>query len=188
MSRSTTTERLQINIITMCQFGMIPKNGWNSGRYVWYQDGQEISYVNYSSSVGPNGAVVRFKYNITYSGGETKNINQPVELEGVDCHLGGFRWYFKCSACSRRVAVLYSGTQGFFCRKCNNLAYDGQNDAKSSRGGLFSLFDLTDKEERLMRQIKRPYYNGKPTKKHLQLLKLRQTGVVKIRSEIQKGI
>lgn len=170
----------------MCQFGMIPKSGWTSGKYAWYQDGQEISNVNYSSSVGPDGAVVRFKYRLTYPGGEVKDINQPVGLEGVDCHLGGFRWYFRCSSCNQRVVVLYSSDDGFFCRKCNNLAYDGQNDAKSSRGGFFSLFDLEDRETRMIEQIKRPYYNGKPTKKFLKLLQFQKAGVVKIRSELQK--
>ena len=48
------------------------------------------------------------------------------------------------------------------------------------------MFDLSDKEELLTEQIKRPYYNGKPTKKYQKLLNLQQALASKMKSELQR--
>ena len=144
--------------------------------------------MNFASAVGPDYAYVRLMYRITFPTGEVKDINQDVQLDGVDCYLGGFRWYFLCPSCGKRVAILYSSNDGFFCRTCNNLAYDGQNDPKSVRGGLFKIFHLLDKEERMVNQVKRTYYNGKPTKKYLKLLQMQHGSVVTLKEELEKEV
>lgn len=49
-----------------------------------------------------------------------------IYLEKLACNYGGYRYYFKCPSCSRRMRKLYL-TQGFFlCRKCLRLSYQSQ--------------------------------------------------------------
>ena len=186
MTKDLTTSRLQINIMKMCQLGMIPKNGWYSGSLIWEYDGQEYGRMNFASSVGPHYAFVQFTYRITIRTGEEKDINQQVQLNGIDCHLGGFRWYFLCPLCRKRAAVLYSSDEGFLCRKCNHLAYEGQNEPKSVRGGIYRVFHLADKEERLINQVKRTHYNGCPTKKYRKLLQMQSGYAETMKEELQK--
>ncbi len=186
MSRELTTSRLLLDIRKMYFLEMIPKNGYKTGRFAWYQNNTELGYINYQSSVGRTYAGLQLIYQITYQGGEVKNINQEVLLTGIDCHFGGFRWYFKCPGCNARVAVLYSGQNGFYCRKCNHLAYEGQNDSKLNREGIFRLWSITDKEEKMIARIGRTLYKGKPTRKYKQLLDIQKKNGLIVREEVQK--
>lgn len=58
----------------------------------------------------------------------------PVLLDRTQCNYGGERTWFLCPAngCSRRVAILYSGSI-FACRHCHNLAYDSQRESPYDR-------------------------------------------------------
>ena len=61
-----------------------------------------------------------------------KPVEQRVPVTWTDCHFGGHRPWFTCSAhtngrcCGRRVAVLYLIGALFACRKCCDLAYASQ--------------------------------------------------------------
>lgn len=48
-----------------------------------------------------------------------------ISLTSVRCTFG-WRWYFRCPRCSRRVEVLYLGRRGLACRRCNRLGYRSQ--------------------------------------------------------------
>jgi hypothetical protein len=78
---------------------------------------------------------------------------QRVPVSWTECHLGGWRPWFRCS-CGRRAAILYDGAGGLFaCRYCCGLAYESQHLATRDRlislarkirmqlGGGPSLFD-----------------------------------------------
>lgn len=68
---------------------------------------------------------------------EWKPVEQRVPITWTECHFGGCRPWFTCSAhvngryCGRRVAILYLAGEFFACRKCYGLAYASQ------RGGLW---------------------------------------------------
>ncbi len=68
-----------------------------------------------------------------------------VRLEHVECHYGGFRWYFRCSGkqqkCVGRCGVLYLTASGPACRGCVNLLYATQQNSKrlSELGRLMKL-------------------------------------------------
>jgi GAF domain-containing protein len=63
-----------------------------------------------------------------------KSIEQRVPITWTDCHFGGRRPWFCCSArangryCGRRVAVLYGDGKSFACRICHQLAYQSQQE------------------------------------------------------------
>ena len=71
---------------------------------------------------------------------EWKPINQRVPITWTDCHFGGRRPWFICSAysdgqyCGRRVAVLYGAGSYFACRHCYGLAYETQQQSARWRG------------------------------------------------------
>jgi len=50
---------------------------------------------------------------------------QMVQLDRTKCHYGGYRVWFLCPACHRRIGNLYRKplSNQFFCRHCNNLTY-----------------------------------------------------------------
>ena len=62
---------------------------------------------------------------------------QVVLLDWTQCHFGGRRPWYLCPRCGRRVAVLYdAGAGGFFCRYCNDLAYQTQRESWLGRMAL----------------------------------------------------
>src|SRR2546427_3618748 len=63
-----------------------------------------------------------------------KDEEYPVFLDRTRCNYGGERVWFLCPArgCSRRVAVVYGGSN-FFCWDCYQPSYDNQPAAADSR-------------------------------------------------------
>lgn len=104
--------------------------------------------------------------------GEKRNFDYKVPLVATRCHLGGFRFWFKCPllrkgvVCNRRVGVLYLDGNYFGCRQCHNLAYRSQHENRRSIfGQFFGSYDIEEKAEQLENEAKRFTYRGKPTKK-----------------------
>ena len=95
-------------------------------------------------------------------------INRRYEIIRSQCNYGGERFWFVCKGlgvyCGRRVSKLYASgrTHYFACRHCNSLTYRSRLD-----GFSYSMPDI--KEYGL--SIKRWYYRGQPTKKHMQYKK-----------------
>jgi hypothetical protein len=52
---------------------------------------------------------------------------QYVHLSWTPCHFGSYRPWMLCPHCRKRVARLFKGMGGYFCRACNgNTAYESQ--------------------------------------------------------------
>lgn len=52
-------------------------------------------------------------------------FNQSIKISKTPCHYGGYRYWFICSRCQRRVGALYR--QGNFkCRHCLGVNYQSQ--------------------------------------------------------------
>lgn len=71
---------------------------------------------------------VRLRY--TLSG---QPVEHHVQLTQTACHYGNVRYWFKCEHCQRRVGVLYLSGDQCACRKCLNLAYQSENESRTSR-------------------------------------------------------
>jgi hypothetical protein len=52
-----------------------------------------------------------------------KSHEQSVPVEKAPCHYGGFRHYFHCPGCRKRVCKLIQGGKGFYCRGCYSFPY-----------------------------------------------------------------
>jgi len=55
-------------------------------------------------------------------------------LDWTACTYGGYRAWFLCPDCGRRVALLYLPSYGgAFCRHCLDLVYNSQRETKEDR-------------------------------------------------------
>ena len=134
--------------------------------------------INWSRNGTPTGSIaittnmcdrpsINLDYTITSnSTGEKRSVNYDVRLLSYPCYFGGKRWFFECTNCFRNTRVLYrSSYDKFYCRKCNNLAYDSQN--KNRRGTWYQVGKVLDSdklEELPQARGKYQYYKGKATR------------------------
>ena len=65
--------------------------------------------------------------------GEWEPVEQEVSFNRTPCNYGGYRTWFFCPRCWKRVAVLYGAGKYFFCRHCYNLTYGSQQEGRSDR-------------------------------------------------------
>ena len=55
-----------------------------------------------------------------------KEYDQVVDFDKTNCNFGGWRYWFFCPKCQRRVAKIYLDNKKFICRKCHELVYVSQ--------------------------------------------------------------
>jgi hypothetical protein len=83
-------------------------------------------------------------FTVTY--GKNKQHSYVIPFEKQSCNYGGFRYYFHCPLCNKRIRKLYFTHGALICRKCLNLGYDSQRLRPSTRNML-----LTSKIEKLLK-------------------------------------
>lgn len=65
--------------------------------------------------------------NLTVSYRNQAERSYTIPIERQPCNFGGYRYFFKCPLCQRRMRFLYFAENSIFlCRKCLNLCYDTQ--------------------------------------------------------------
>ena len=64
---------------------------------------------------------------------------QTIPVVWTRCHFGGWRPWFQCPFCKRRVGKLYNGGSFCACRPCCNLRYASQRRGAKSRRYLQAL-------------------------------------------------
>lgn len=143
------------------------------------RDGENKSSISFSAHKNNQDnhaklVCIKLQYTHTdYWTGEKSDMNFKVLLTTTPCNYGGVRYWFICPLtkndqyCGRRVGVLYSIGKWFGCRHCGNIAYNSQRQSERYKG-FVSIPDIERAEEK----VKRYYYNGKPTRKYRQVLKL----------------
>lgn len=93
-------------------------------------------------------------------------VTQWIRLTNTSCYLGGFRLWFICPDCSKRVGVLFVGEYGYSCRHCLNLTYKLRNENRRGKDYQFlRTFRKFAEAQELMEKIKRYSYSGIPTRK-----------------------
>lgn len=105
-------------------------------------------------------------------------LEYDVELVTTPCNYGGVRYWFICPAsrsgipCRRRIAVLYATGPYFACRKCNDLAYQSQQEKRSHAFGIYGLFlRRSDQLDAMERKIRVKFWKGRPTKRYAKFLR-----------------
>jgi hypothetical protein len=82
-------------------------------------------------------------FNVTY--GKNKQPSYTIPFEKQSCNYGGFRYYFHCPLCKKRMRKLYFTHGAILCRNCLHLGYDSQRLKPSTR----NMF-LTSKIEKML--------------------------------------
>lgn len=89
----------------------------------WKRSGKIISSIG----VTVDQEQVEVNYQATING-EPQVIIYQVKLARQAVHFGGYRYWFLCPACQRKVALLYYDHGVFACRHCHNLGYRVQRE------------------------------------------------------------
>ncbi|MGI9509827.1 MAG: hypothetical protein ACR2QJ_10835 [Geminicoccaceae bacterium] len=82
-------------------------------------------------------------------------VRQAIRFASTPCHFGGERQWLRCPGCGRRAATLHIKAKHFFCRHCNDLAYQVQREEDWDRA--------IRAEERVLRKLgvdRAPMPNG----------------------------
>ena len=163
----------------------LKKNGYFNGRrfgIITWTGGcdDHDSSVGIEVSTLNNDSYLRIYYTQTdnYSG-EKKDFDYKIPLTNTSCRFGGKRYWFICPwykngvYCGKRVGTLYKDGDYFACRHCYDLTYSSRKvNRRYKMFHLFNVLTLEDKIEEFYKQIKHPYYRGRPTRKQRQLEKL----------------
>lgn len=176
-ARDTVEGRKKVSIFWLNKQKFIPEEvgSISYGSMSWSMNGEPTGNIRYSVCIPEFGdGYINLTYKIKgwhEPEEDYRDYDYQVDLDRVRCNLGGFRWYFKCLYCRRRVGILYMHGDYFVCRHCANLSYQSCNENKRYRYRMFRAITDEDKAYELYQEVKREYYNGKPTRKYKRYLK-----------------
>ena len=180
MAKTTVEDCKRIKTWWLRQHGYF-LDSYRAGGIEWKIGGSEDNKSSIGVCVNTQDGYIRFHYTQTdYWSGEKSDMDYRFNLATSPCHYGGFRYWFICGLsrngqyCGQRVGVLYKppGAKWFGCRHCWDLSYDERNKSYGGiYGGACRTISQVFKADELREKIKRWYWKGKPTRKHLRWLK-----------------
>ena len=125
--KTTTESQLRIDIRWMKKNGYL-KPGYG-GSMSWECNGNDTGSVNYRIETD----CMILNYRHRPRGGQWESVEQHISFDQTTCNYGGYRLWFKCPLCSRRVAILYGMGKYFYCRHCYGLTYTSQLESRADR-------------------------------------------------------
>ena len=164
--KATVEECKSMSISFLKKHGYL-KNSWKNGSLHWSINGESTGSI--SLSVDNDNHFVRVCYSFTNETDEAKkHRDYKIQITKTACHFGGFRYWFFCPFCYKRVGVLYLlGKNDFACRHCLNLSYASNNDSSQFRP--YKRYLDADKLTEELYDLRVKKYNGKPTRKYKKL-------------------
>lgn len=200
MAKQTAESSNGLSIFWLKKHGYLNRNMSNmSGGITWtYGYSENKSSIGFSVAKNNWGtpqetAYIQLQYTHTSSWtGEKEEMDFRITLVTTPCRYGGQRYWFICPLtkngqyCGKRVGVLFSIGKWFGCRHCGEIAYAKQMEGGRYRWNGISIPDI----ERAEKDVKRYYYRGKPTRKHMRLIRLNEKfnmGWVMLTAKIDKG-
>jgi hypothetical protein len=170
-NRAKDTACLRFDIFWLRRQGYL--KGYASGLMTWSRASSDWkASIGFSCDTRADQPYIELDYTFRKGKTDEESINYKIRLAKTPCRLGGFRYWFVCPGlsngmfCGRRCAVLYSSKKYYVCRKCNSLLYDSQFETRLARfdpGFRFIKYEAM--AEKLMKELKRRTYRGRPTKK-----------------------
>lgn len=99
------------------------------GIFTWSRGGKQTGVILYLMI--EDGMVLKYQY--SENGSPWVSVRQSIRFDRTPCNYGGYRKWFLCPHCGKRVAVLYLGGKFFLCRHCYGLVYGSQQEVRSDR-------------------------------------------------------
>ena len=128
-SKNTTESQHRIDVRLLKRWGYLKGDSLSIGRWSWSRNGEQAGSVGFR--VDSDHMVLNYRHRNL--GGEWEAIEQHIHLDRTPCNYGGFRRWFLCPRCSRRVLVLYGAGKYFLCRHCHRLTYSSQQENFADR-------------------------------------------------------
>lgn len=126
-SKETTESQKRIDIRWLRIQGYF-RSGY-CGTLSWSRCGMQTGFIGYR--IEADYMVLDYRYR--ENRGEWEEVEQIVHFDRTPCNYGGYRTWFLCPRCWRRVAVLYGAGKYFYCRNCYNLTYGSQQESRADR-------------------------------------------------------
>ncbi len=148
--------------------------GLMSGGITWSIRGDRTGGISFR--VSARDMYIQLLYTVKdHATGAVQNMDYKVPLLKTLCHFGGYRYWFQCNYCHRRVGVLYINTYAR-CRRCSRLCYASQKAGRLERSiGSNGYMYMLEEEYSAMRIT---HYGGRPTKRYLRYLRREERAVV----------
>ena len=126
-SKKTTESQYRVDIRWLRKQGYL-KSG-TSGLISWSCGDEQTGSVRYR--IDPDHLVLNYRCRLY--GCEWEDVKQEISFDQTPCNYGGYRLWFCCPHCQKRVAILYVTGKLFLCRHCCNLTYACQQESPPFR-------------------------------------------------------
>lgn len=126
-SKATTESQHRVDIRWMRKHGYL--RAGSVGILSWSLRGEPTGVISFRVEQDQ----IVLNYRQRPHGGEWEDVEEVVRFDRTACNYGGYRMWFLCPHCWRRVAILYGAGKYFLCRHCYNLAYTSQQLSPSDR-------------------------------------------------------
>lgn len=127
-SKRATESQDRIDIRLLKKWGHL-NGSMHIGTWSWSRGGKPAGSIGYR--VNTERMVLSYRHRSR--GGEWESVEQTIHFDRTPCHYGGYRCWFLCPRCTRRVAVLYGAGKYFYCRHCYGLTYTSQQERIGDR-------------------------------------------------------
>ena len=129
--RDTTGETIGLDVRYLARRGMLRPGSY---RISWSRGDRPTGDIGVRvTDDDPRPGAIILEYRTRRSGGEWQDVTQHVALDWTPCTYGGYRPWLLCPSCDKRMAILYSGGSGFYCRQCLGLVYQSQRESGGDR-------------------------------------------------------
>jgi len=126
-TKTTTESQHRVDIRYLKKQGLL--HAGSAGTLSWSRNGEKTGSIGYR--IEPKRMILNYRHK-PY-GGDWVDVEETVYFDKTPCNYGGFRYWFHCPGCGRRVALLYGAGKYFLCRHCHNLTYASQQEDRLFR-------------------------------------------------------
>ena len=149
--RDVVEDTVSITVDDLRLWGYLKEGSHKSGILTLSRNGRKTGSLGFSVGIDRDeGSYISFNYLLD---GEVVKYKHGIEHH--PCNYGGFRYYFICCACWRRITALYFYDSYYLCRHCHKLVYRMSRDHRSQYEFLHHSQDLKDRAIKL-RERKHP--------------------------------
>ena len=127
-SKTTTESQHRIDIRWLKKQGFLVPGSFAS--LSWSRNGKSTGSIG--CKVTEDVMILNYRHKPS-RGGEWEDVEQRISFDKTPCNYGGYRTWFLCPRCFKRVAILYGAGKYFLCRHCHDLTYASQQEDWASR-------------------------------------------------------